>query len=88
MFTFPRTTTAKDLQKNYRRIFDLAKKSKEPIIVMRNNMPDVAIIDVKELERMEAINDVLVSFKEAKEGKVKLLRSLTDLWHESKKNNG
>ncbi|MBI4096345.1 MAG: type II toxin-antitoxin system Phd/YefM family antitoxin [Candidatus Levybacteria bacterium] len=79
MFSFPRTTTAKQLQQDYRSIFDLAKKTKEPIVVMRNNKPDVAIIDVKKLEEMEAVNDVLESREEARRGKVKFLRSLRDL---------
>jgi prevent-host-death family protein len=88
MFTFPKTTTAKDLQRNYRRIFDLAKKSGEPIVVMRNNKPDIVIIDVKKLEEMEAVNDVFLSFREAKEGKAKALKgSLSQLWYESQKYN-
>lgn len=87
MFSFPKTTTAKDLQKNYRKVFDLAKKTGEPVVVMRNNRPDVAIVDVKKLEEMEAILEVLESREEARKGKVKLLRSLTDLWHEAQKNN-
>lgn len=79
MFTFPKITTPKQIQQNYRKIFDEVKKSKEPTIVMTNNKPDVAIIDVKELERMQAILDVLQSREEAKAGKVKLLKSLKDL---------
>ena len=88
MFTFPKTTTARELQRNYRRIFDIAKKSGDPVVVMRNNKPDVAIIDVKILQQMEAINEVFTSYKEAKEGKLKILKgSLADLWHESQKSN-
>lgn len=84
MFTFPKMTTAKQIQQNYRKIFDEVKKSKEPIVVMTNNKPDVAIIDVKELERMQAILDVLQSREEARQGKTKLLKgSLSDLWHET-----
>lgn len=79
MFSFPKTTTAKDIQRNYRKVFDLAKKTGEPVIVMRNNKPDVAIVDVKKLEEMEAILEVLESREEARLGKVKLLRSLKDL---------
>jgi prevent-host-death family protein len=76
MFTLPQITTAKELQKNYRKIFDLAKKSGEPVVVMRNNKPDVVIIDAKKLEEMEAILAVLTSREDAKAGKVKLLKSL------------
>ncbi len=52
MFTLPRTTTAKELQKNYRKIFDEAKETGEPIIVMRNNRPDMVIMDAKKLEEL------------------------------------
>lgn len=86
MFSFPKTTTGKELQQNYRKIFDLVKKTKEPVVVMRNNKPDVAIIDVKELEKMEAIRVVLNSREEARRGKAKVLKgSLKDLWHEAQK---
>lgn len=86
MLNFPKTTTAKALQRNYRRVFDLAKKTQEPIIVMRNNKPDVAIIDVKKLEEMEAILVVLESREEARKWKAKVLKgSLIDLWHEAQK---
>lgn len=87
MFILPKTTTAKEIQKNYRKVFDEVKKTKEPVVVMRNNKPDVAIIDAKKLEEMEAILTVLQSRKEAKKGKAKLLKgSLIDLWHEARKN--
>lgn len=88
MYTFPRTTTAKELQQNYRRVFDLAKKTKNPVFVMRNNKPDVAIIDVKQLEEMEAIINVLQSREDYKKGKTKILKgTLLDLWHEAQKDN-
>lgn len=79
MFTLPRTTTAKELQKNYRKIFDEAKATGEPIIVMRNNQPDIVIMDAKKLAEMEAIYAVLESKAEADAGKTKILKSLKDL---------
>ena len=79
MFTLPKTTTAKDLQKNYRKIFDWVKKTKEPVVVMRKNKPDVAIIDAKKLSEIEAIMEVLQSREEIRAGKGKVLRSLKDL---------
>lgn len=86
MFNFPRTTTGRELQRNYRKVFDLVKKTKEPVVVMRNNKPDVAIVDAKKLEEMEAILAVLESREEARKGKTKLLKkSLKDLWHEAQK---
>lgn len=79
MFTFPETTTAKDIQRNYRKLFDLVKKTKKPLIVMRNNKPEVAIVDITKLEQFEAITSVARSLKQIKEGKAKLLTSLSDL---------
>lgn len=86
MFNFPKTTTAKDIQQNYRKIFDDVKKTKEPIVVMRNNQPDVAIVDIKKLEEMEAIIAILQSQEESRKGLTKELKgSLSDLWHETQK---
>ncbi len=80
MFAFPKMTTAREIQRNYRKIFDDVIKTKEPIIVMRNNKPEVAIVDVKKLEEMQAIFNVLQSREEARAGKTKLLKgSLKDL---------
>ena len=76
---FPRTTTAREIQRNYRQVFDRVKRTKKPVVVMRNNKPEVAIIDIKELERIEAIASVERSMEEYRQGKGKVLRSLADL---------
>ena len=76
---FPKMTTARDIQRNYKMVFDSVKKTKEPVFVMKNNKPQVAIVDVKKLEEMEAIIAVLQSREEARRGKAKILRSLKDL---------
>lgn len=86
MFTFPKTTTAREIQRNYRKIFDEVKKTKEPVVVMKNNKPEVVIMDPKKLEEMQAIMDVLQSREETRQGKAKELKgSLVDLWHEAQK---
>ena len=76
---FPMTTTAREIQRNYRKVFDEVKKSKEPVFVMKNNKPEIAIIDAKKLEEMEAILAVLESREEARAGKAKVLKSFKDL---------
>lgn len=76
---FPRTTTAREIQRNYKKVFETAKRTKEPIFVMKNNKPEVAIIDAKKFEEMEAILAVLESRAEVRAGKGKILRSLKDL---------
>ena len=83
---FPKTTTAREIQRNYKKIFDEAKRTKEPVFVMKNNKPQVAIIDAQKLEEMEAIIAVLGSREEARAGKAKVLKgSLKDLWNEAQK---
>jgi PHD/YefM family antitoxin component YafN of YafNO toxin-antitoxin module len=79
MFQLPKITTAKELQKNYRKIFDEVKESGEPMFVMRNSEIDVAIVDAKKLEEMQAILDVLQAREDVRAGKGKLLTSLKDL---------
>lgn len=76
---FPRTTTAREIQRNYKKVFNTVKKTKETVFVMKNNRPEVAIVDVKKLEEMEAILAVLESREEIKQGKGKILKSLRDL---------
>lgn len=88
MFIFPRTISVREIQRNYRKVFDLVKKTRRPIVVMRNNKPDVAIVDVKRLERLEAVAEVLRSREESRSGKAKILkRSLVDLWNDAQKRN-
>lgn len=83
---FPRTTTAREIQRNYKKVFDEAKKTKEPIFVMKNNKPQVAIVDAQKLSEMEAVLEVLISHQEYKKGKSRVLKgSLVDLWNEAQR---
>lgn len=78
-----------DLQRDYRKVVDKAKKTKKPVMVMRDNKPEVAIVDAKimvenekRLEELE-IEDALRAIKEGEEeyrtGKIKKAKSLADL---------
>lgn len=85
----PKTVSVSEIQKNYRRIFDEAKKTKKPVIVLSNNEPDVVIIDYDSLEELRRvsyeaeINDTLrvveEGRKEYREGKTVKAKSLADL---------
>lgn len=85
----PRTVSVSDMQKNYRKIFDTAKKTREPVIVLSNNKPDVAIIGYEDLENLRKVSyeaeikDALIAIttgdRELKEGKTKKTKSLADL---------
>ncbi|MDP3982511.1 MAG: type II toxin-antitoxin system Phd/YefM family antitoxin [bacterium] len=56
-YQMPLTTTATELQRNYKQVISRLKKTKEPIIIMSNNAPSGVIIDYKIfLEREEKLN--------------------------------
>lgn len=73
-----------DIQRDYRKVFDKAKRTKKPVMVMRDNKPDVAVIDAKvlaekdkrleELEIKDAFRAIQVAEREKKEGKLKVLK--------------
>ena len=85
----PKTVSARDIQRDYRRIFNEAKTSKKPVVVLTNNKPDVVIMDVAELEHLyqkaekaevaEALKAVSAYKREKKAGKLKKMRSLGEL---------
>ena len=43
----PATTTATELQRNYKRVVQRAKKIKKPLTVLSNNRPELIVIDYK-----------------------------------------
>jgi prevent-host-death family protein len=79
MYNFPKMTTAREIQRNYKKIFDEVQKTGEPVVVMRNNKPTVTIVDSKKLSEIEAIMEALESREEIDRGEGKVLRSLKDL---------
>lgn len=89
MFTFPKTTTVREIQRNYKRVFEEVKRTRNPVIVLKNNKPDVAIIDMKafedlnsrleELELADALRSIEQGLLEHKSGKTKTAKSLADL---------
>lgn len=81
--------SASEVQRNYRKVFDRAKKTREPIIVLRDNKPDVAVVDIKVLEKLNKrleeleIEDTLRVIRkgdrELASGKTKTFKSLAEL---------
>ena len=90
----PKTISSSDIQKKYREVFDEVKRTKEPVIVLTGNKPDVAIVDFNYLEELkkesyerelkEAIEAIRAGDKELKAKKTKVLSSLTNLLDENK----
>ncbi len=85
----PKTASSKDIQQNYRTLFNEVMASEEPLFVLNNNKPEVVVISVKTFESLsqsredyeqnmaqKAVENYL---SEKKIGKLKKLSSLADL---------
>ena len=46
-------TSAREIQRNYRKLFDSVKKTKTPLFVMKGTDVDVVILDAKTYERLK-----------------------------------
>lgn len=82
-------TSVEEIVRNYRAIFDKVKKSGKPIIVLRRNIPDIALVTVDWLKETEkklnqseeekALHLIREGKKEFKQKKAKILKSITSL---------
>lgn len=82
-------TSVEELIRNYRTIFDKVKKTKKPLIVLRRNRPDIALVAIDWLREVEdrlreAEEETVLAIigegrKEFKQGKAKVLKSITTL---------
>lgn len=52
MNILPTLVSASDLQRDSARVLNLAKSGNQPVVVMRNNKPEVAMLNVKKLQRI------------------------------------
>lgn len=90
----PKTVSSSEIQKKYREIFDEVKRTKEPVIVLHGNKPDVAIVDFDYLEELKResydkeLKDTIAAIREGerelKAKKTKVFPSLVNLLNENK----
>ncbi len=85
MNILPTLVSASDLQRDSARILNLAKSGNQPVVVMRNNKPEVAMLNVKKLQsildRIQELEDekLLQGIKQTEaDFKVGKLKSTTD----------
>ena len=89
-YTLPKTASVQDIQRNYRKLVDEVKTTRNPLFVLRNNNPEVVIVDVESWnaitkrsraeEERQALEAIRIFEKERKAGKLKVLKgSLADL---------
>jgi len=90
---FPKTASVQQIQRQYRTIFDQVMKTKEPLIVLNNNKPEVVIIEIGQFQElqlkaekyeMEIVKQVIAGYKKEKAaGKLKKLNSIAELIDEN-----
>ena len=78
------TISARQIQREYKKVLQKANESTEPIIVMANNKPLGAIIGLDLLEKIELELIVKQALKESKSGKTKVIETSRDLQEDLK----
>lgn len=73
------TISARQIQREYKKVIQQANDSKEPIIVISNNQPIGAIIGLEQLEEIQLDSLVKQALKESKSAKTKIIKTSKDL---------
>ena len=76
MFNF---ISARQIQREYKKVLEDANKSKEPIVVMANNKPLGAVIGLDLLEKIRLEKILEQALKESREGRTKVIKTKHDL---------
>lgn len=76
MFT---TISARQIQREYKKVLAKANRSKEPIIVMSNNKPLGAVIGLDLLEKLRLEAAYQEAMKEYRAGKTKSINTQEEL---------
>ena len=72
------TVSARQIQREYKKVLEDANKSKEPIIVMSNNKPLGAIISLDLLEKLQVESVLNEALEESKAGKTKTISAMAE----------
>ena len=73
------TVSARQIQREYKKVLGQANKSREPIVVMANNKPLGAVIGLDQLEKLQLEAVLKEAIDEYKAGKTTTLETEQDL---------
>ena len=73
------TISARQIQREYKKILEKANKSKEPIVVMARNKPLGALIGLDLLEKLQLEAVLNEALEEYKAGKTKTVSTMEEL---------
>lgn len=76
MFT---TISARQIQREYKKVLEKANESKEPIVVIANNKPVGAVVGLEILERLQLEAVLNQALAEYKTGKTKIISTMEEL---------
>ncbi len=82
------TVSARQIQREYKKVLQKANQSKEPIIVMANNKPLGAVIGLDLLEKIQLELIVKQALNESKSGKTKVIETHKELEQDLKELEG
>lgn len=78
------TISARQIQREYKKVLQEANESAEPIVVMANNKPLGAVIGLDLLEKIQLELIVKQALKESKSRKTKIIETSKDLQEDLK----
>lgn len=73
------TISARQIQREYKKVLQLANDSREPLIVMANNKPLGAVIGLELLEKLQLEATLNEALAEYKAGKTKTISTIEEL---------
>ena len=85
------TISARQIQREYKKVLQTANESKEPIIVMANNKPLGAVIGLDLLEKLQleaALNEALDDYKAGRTRSISTPEELQAEFEEIRKLSG
>ena len=85
------TVSARQIQREYKKVLEKANKSKKPIVVMSNNKPQGAIIGLDLLEKLQldaVLNEALEDYKAGRTKSISTMEELEADFEEMRKEAG
>lgn len=73
------TISARQIQREYKKVLEEANKSKKPIVVMANNKPLGAVVGLDILEKLQLEAVLEEALEQHKAGKVKTISNTKEL---------
>lgn len=73
------TVSARQIQREYKKVLEKANKTKEPIVVMANNKPLGAVVGLDILEKLQIEATLSQALEDYKAGKTKTISTMDDL---------